>query len=84
MLIPIAIGLSVNPSSPLTYIGLSLAILGWMFLVRAKWPNVKKLEFMSFGSEGLPAKESKFYKMAYALIACGVILILFSRLFFQQ
>lgn len=72
-------GFAANPSSPLTYIGLSLAILGWIFLVRAKWPNLKKLEFMSFGSGGLPAKESRFYKIAYALIACGMILILLSN-----
>lgn len=84
MTIPIVIGFAANPSSPLTYIGLSIAIIGWMFLVRAKWPNLKKLEFMSFGSEGVPAKELKFYKTAYALIACGVFLILFSRLFFHQ
>lgn len=77
LIIPIAIGFGANPSSPLTWVGLCLAILGWFFLVRAKWANFKKLEFMSFGLKGLPPKEARFYKIAYILIACGMGLIVY-------
>lgn len=81
ILIPIIFfGSIAVPSSPLTWIGLILAVLGWIFLVRAKWPNLKNFEFMSFGSKGLPPKELRLYKAAYALIIYGAILILLSRI----
>ncbi len=45
--IPIGIlGPIADASSPLTWVGLILAILGWIFLVRSKWPNIKKFELM--------------------------------------
>jgi hypothetical protein len=57
-------------------IGILILGLGWLKLLRAKWPEVKNLEFFKFGPAELSSEGKTIYAQGYAQISVGLAWLL--------
>jgi hypothetical protein len=66
----------LKPFSLLTWMGFGVALIGWIIMVVAKWPEIKKGNLTKFGSKGLPPENVRLYRMSYFALFVAVLFLI--------
>ena len=56
-----------------------MLIIGWVLLVMAKWPQLKRKEFLEWGVVSASKATKRLYKRSYGTMLTGLFLVLFSE-----
>jgi uncharacterized membrane protein YfcA len=70
------IGLFTPDRATLSYIPIILLLIGFVFLLKAKWFLFRSRKFFTFGPSEMTERNRYFYKLGYALILIGFLLSL--------
>ena len=76
----LAFGLAryADAQSPLFWMGIVLMVIGWVLLVRSKWPQLRGGDLSTFGVSQANAKNRNLYWASYIVMVSGYLLSTFS------
>lgn len=73
-------GQNVNPGVVFFYLGLLLLIIGWIFLVYLKWPQIKNKTLNKLGLINTSNTQKRNYVFSYGLLVLGFSLTVLAML----